>query len=75
METVILKGYPLTHENHSRHAEQDEKGRKKNYPGKRLRNEICLVIEQGWRRVSEAQRKQENHCKWEEKMKVLENEG
>lgn len=62
MEAVILKGYPLTHKNHPRHTKQDEKGRK-NLPRERLRKEICLVIEQRGRRVSEAQRKQEKQYK------------
>lgn len=74
MEAVILKGYPLTHKNHPRHTKQDEKGKKKTYPGNRLRKEICLVIEQRGRRVLETQRKQEKQYKWKEGIKVLEDE-
>jgi hypothetical protein len=37
METVILKGYPLTHKNHPRHAEQDEKGREKELPREKIK--------------------------------------
>lgn len=72
METVILKGYPLTHKNHPRHTEQDEKGRKK-LPREKIKKGNMFSHRAKKKRVSEAQRKQEKQYKWEEGIKVLED--
>lgn len=45
------------------------KRKKKIYPGKVLRKEICLVIARGGREVAVAQRKQGKQYKWDKGLK------